>query len=1310
MILFMSLVDPPLEAIPSRAELRKLLDALLVSDSELNGFVFEHFPSVLKLFRPGLERSVKLDLLLDHAEASELQRRLRERGVHGRKRRPSEVFDFTGERGRHVDLFGCADVLETLDGAARKGGWVILSGAPGVGKTALMSALLQRIEQRTRRPVPHHFLRRTVTDTTRPGAVLRSLAAQIEAQFPQFTDADAPPELRLIDLIKRVANRALKPEDRLILLVDGLDEAETEGKSNPLPRFLPPELPPNVTLVCSLRSSYPHFGWLMDQARRHGGTRLALHLDLDAPPWNQSTDDACALLWAHHGARLGLAAELSRRAAQAADGNMLHAVKLHEHIEDLHARGLPLPTPDELPIGLRALLQRLWDALPGDARAALGMLCATRQSLPLSQLVEMLGWPDDSYLAEFVRAARLFLLIEPAPTAASIQDDCARFSHLALREFVEAQLGPTALHQSHRQLAAGLCMWPPLEDHLYGFRRLYALRHAITQHIETDAVSFTSQVIGNVDYLIAKCQEQGSAALAEDLEHAAARCKQPEAARTFSALAQALRVAAHWLAQDPSALPGLLYNLLRCMSWTEAAIERVLHFPPQRLRFRLRHPLQRRDTSVHTFAGHWDSVVACALTQGAPLTAPPVNVSSPSLPGMVPSRRLVSVSLDHTVRLWDLNSGALLMHFYGFAGAASAFALTPDGNQLLYAAEDHALVLYDVHTGALLRRLRGHGAPICVCVITPDGRKAVTAAENLLKVWDLATGEELHTLSGHRGQPSVVRVTPDGRHLVSAGWDHTLRIWDLSSGRPERTLSEHRGAISAFVLLRDGKQVISASWDHSLRLWNTSSGARIQLFVGHSAPVNACAVTPDGKLLISGSDDHSLKIWEISSGRELRSLQGHTGPVKGCALSADGKTIISHSDDCTLRQWDVQTGAPLGAFVGHQAPVLSCVVAPDGRQLLSASEDKTLKLWDMRSAIELDSSKSSGHTDAIGACWFTPDGTGVVTASDDQTLKLWDLATGAVVRTLSGHSDAVSACVLTPDGNKIISASPDRTVVIWDVATGGEVLSFSTEASPSREFVVHAGGSHLAFPSDDHMIELWGMPLESQSPQDTAAGRVRGCAITPDGRHLITAAGDRLLRLWDLGTGAELARFTGHAGAVNACVVMPDGRRLISGSSDKQLILWDMSAGAELQRFTGHTGAVNACAVSADGKRLLSGSHDRTLRLWDTQTGLEQLRLTGHAAPVSACVFSSDGRRAVSASLDYTLKVWELQSGMCVETIYGSSAFLCVSLSARGDWLCAGDQAGNVWMLRDQVSPQPQVDPRMPRQSLVDSLRRLLRR
>jgi WD40 repeat protein len=152
--------------------------------------------------------------------------------------------------------------------------------------------------------------------------------------------------------------------------------------------------------------------------------------------------------------------------------------------------------------------------------------------------------------------------------------------------------------------------------------------------------------------------------------------------------------------------------------------------------------------------------------------------------------------------------------------------------------------------------------------------------------------------------------------------------------------------------------------------------------------------------------------------------------------------------------------------------------------------------------------------------------------------------------------------------------------------------------------------------------------------------------------------------------------------------------------------MWDLSTGAELLRFSGHTGSVNACAISPDGKRLLSASHDKTLRQWDLSTGAELSRLVGHMAPISSCLITADGRRAISAALDYTIRLWELTSGMCFETIYGSSPFLC--LDARGDWLCAGDQVGNLWLLRDLSSAVPSAEPRLPRQSLMESLKRFL--
>ena len=51
-----------------------------------------------------------------------------------------------------------------------------------------------------------------------------------------------------------------------------------------------------------------------------------------------------------------------------------------------------------------------------------------------------------------------------------------------------------------------------------------------------------------------------------------------------------------------------------------------------------------------------------------------------------------------------------------------------------------------------------------------------------------------------------------------------------------------------------------------------------------------------------------------------------------------------------------------------------------------------------------------------------------------------------------------------------------------------------------------------------------------------------------------------------MASGAETARLTGHTGGVNALCLLPDGR-LASGSYDTTIRLWDMSSGAEIARL-----------------------------------------------------------------------------------------------------------------------------------------------
>ena len=112
-------------------------------------------------------------------------------------------------------------------------------------------------------------------------------------------------------------------------------------------------------------------------------------------------------------------------------------------------------------------------------------------------------------------------------------------------------------------------------------------------------------------------------------------------------------------------------------------------------------------------------------------------------------------------------------------------------------------------------------------------------------------------------------------------------------------------------------------------------------------------------------------------------------------------------------------------------------------------------------------------------------------------------------------------------------------------------------------------------------------------------------AVLPDGGRFLSASTDRTLRLWDIESGKELRRFTGHSDWVSSTAILRDGRRALSSSYDQTLRLWDMETSAELCRFEGHTRRVNSVVVLSDDCRAVSGSDDGTLRLWDIASGVE---------------------------------------------------------------------------------------------------------
>lgn len=188
---------------------------------------------------------------------------------------------------------------------------------------------------------------------------------------------------------------------------------------------------------------------------------------------------------------------------------------------------------------------------------------------------------------------------------------------------------------------------------------------------------------------------------------------------------------------------------------------------------------------------------------------------------------------------------------------------------------------------------------------------------------------------------------------------------------------------------------------------------------------------------------------------------------------------------------------------------------------------------------------------------------------------------------------------------------------------------------------------------------------------------VQALSFAPDGKQLASAGNDRVVRVWDVASGAMLAALAGHAHPVNALAYAPDGKLLVSVSTDGSVRVWDrVGNGSRVLRNQGY--ALYAAAFSPDGVLATAGK-DRTVALWDLASGKVVRTLERHKADVHALAYSPSGRLLVSGGGDRTVRVWDLVRGEEQAALAGHrQTILALAYSPDGRWLASSDAANTI--------------------------------
>ncbi len=427
-------------------------------------------------------------------------------------------------------------------------------------------------------------------------------------------------------------------------------------------------------------------------------------------------------------------------------------------------------------------------------------------------------------------------------------------------------------------------------------------------------------------------------------------------------------------------------------------------------------------------------------------------------------------------------------------------------------------------------------------------------------------------------------------------------------------------------------------------------GSRLREHGG--AVVSRCWVrfSPDGRRFASaGAGSREVRVWDAQLGQPIQTFEAEPDRYKGLhglCWSPDGNYLASYAESTggssyTVIVWNARSGGTLRRFRGRDGyqSLWPLCFSPDSKRLAyQAGRPNNLVVRDLQGDRVVELARPP-YSMMVSNVVFTPDGKSLVVSEGGEyvtaaTVKVFDAESGKELLALDGAKPKGVALALSPDGKSVALSceAPDKQhcVRLFDLTTGRALRTLEgTTPKGIEDLAFDSRGERLAGVCRGGSVQIWAPKTDKllRTVQGLATPLFGGLSwdFSPDGRRLVSADEDGVIKIWDAERGEELLANEGHGHWITDLTCSLDGRRLSSYGWDRNLCEWDLTTGRLESKRHLPGGPLDALGPGGLLAGEVGGWRDR-LTLWDLRTARALGSVRGNFSGWPRPCFRADGR------------------------------------------------------------------------------------